>query len=237
LTPHRIALNRKSILRDLFTGRRAFFMIEKPRCKKTRLYRPRQEHRLRDSVTFFREFTRNPTKVGAIAPSSPGLVAAMVDGFDWATVRNVVEFGPGTGVFTEAILQRLHPEASFFAVERSPEMVQLARRRCPTATIFEDSAANLDRLCDRVEMNQVDAVLCGLPWASFPASLQQEIIDVMLSRMSPRARFATFAYWQGVALPTGRRFAKLLTSRFSEVQRSRTVWRNFPPAFVYRCVK
>lgn len=193
--------------------------------------------RLRDSITFLKEFAKHPTKVGAIAPSSPGLVAAMVDWFDWNSVRNVVEFGPGTGVFTEAIVSRLHPEARFFAVERSAEMAAITRQRCPTATVFEDSATNLNALCDQVGIEAIDAVICGLPWASFPPSLQAEIMETMVARMADNGRFATFAYWQGVVLPTGRQFSKRLRATFQDVGRSHTVWRNLPPAFVYRCVK
>lgn len=192
---------------------------------------------MRESITFLKEFAKHPTKVGAIAPSSPGLVDAMVDGFDWETIRNVVEFGPGTGVFTEAIMQRLHPDAKFFAIERSGEMADVTRARCPTAKIFEDSATNLHSLCDAEGIETIDAVVCGLPWASFPESLQTEIMDTMISRMSDGARFATFAYWQGVILPAGRRFSRRLRSSFQDVGRSHTVWRNLPPAFVYRCVK
>ena len=161
----------------------------------------------------------------------------MVDWFDWDTVRTVVEFGPGTGVFTESIVQRLHRDAKFFAIERSAEMVEIARSRCPSAKIFEDSATNLDALCDQEGMGTIDAVICGLPWASFPETLQTEIMDTLIARMSPRGQFATFAYWQGVVLPAGRRFSRRLRSSFHDVGRSHTVWRNLPPAFVYRCVK
>ncbi|OYP38948.1 ribosomal RNA adenine dimethylase domain-containing protein [Rhodopirellula sp. MGV] len=161
----------------------------------------------------------------------------MVDSFDWSSVRGVVEFGPGTGVFTEGVLKRLHPDAKFVAIERSPEMVAIARQRCPQANIVEDSVTNLDAICDAAGIGEVDAVLCGLPWASFPDSLQREIMNVTLNRMAPGARFATFAYWQGVVLPAGRRFSQLLRSSFQDVGRSHTVWRNLPPAFVYRCVK
>jgi phospholipid N-methyltransferase len=194
------------------------------------------EH-LPDSITFLKEFLKHPTKVGAIAPSSPGLVAAMVDGFDWGTVRNVVEFGPGTGVFTEAIVDRLHPDAKFVAIERSGEMAAVARARCPSAKIVEESATNLDSICDAEGIGTLDAVVCGLPWASFPESLQAEIMDTLINRMGDNGRFATFAYWQGVVLPAGRRFSKRLHSSFRSVGRSHTVWRNLPPAFVYRCVK
>lgn len=188
-----------------------------------------------ETIAFLKEFVKHPTKVGAIAPSSPGLVDAMVDWFDWDEIRSVVEFGPGTGVFTSSIIRRCHQDAKFFAVERSAEMAEIARQRCPDATVFEDSATNLDQLCDQVGIDQIDAVICGLPWASFPESLQQEIMETMISRMRPGAKFATFAYWQGVVLPAGRRFSRRLRSSFQTVERSQTVWKNLPPAFVYRC--
>jgi phosphatidylethanolamine/phosphatidyl-N-methylethanolamine N-methyltransferase len=190
-----------------------------------------------DTLTFLRNFVRHPTQVGAIAPSSPGLVKTMVDWFDWQQARSVVEFGPGTGVFTEAVLQHLHPAAKFIAIERSADLVAATRQRCPGATVIEDSVANVVELCRQHGMNQVDAVVCGLPWASFSESLQTEIMDAMFEVLRPGGQFATFAYWQGVVLPAGLRFSRRLHDSFTSVQRSHTVWRNLPPAFVYRCVR
>ena len=190
-----------------------------------------------ETSTFLKNFLRHPNQVGAIAPSSPGLVKAMVDWFDWSQVRCVVEFGPGTGVFTEAVAERLHPEAKFFAIERSPDMVAATRARCPTVTVYEESVTNVAELCERESMKQVDAVICGLPWASFPESLQAEIMDAMLRVLAPDGKFATFAYWQGVILPAGMRFSRRLNDTFTTVERSHTVWKNLPPAFVYRCKK
>jgi phospholipid N-methyltransferase len=86
-------------------------------------------------------------------------------------------------------------------------------------------------------MSHVDAVICGLPWASFPESLQQEIMEAMLQVLRPGGQFATFAYWQGLMLPAGLRFARRLRATFSTVERSPTAWRNLPPAFVYRCIR
>ncbi|TWT82644.1 Ribosomal RNA small subunit methyltransferase A [Planctomycetes bacterium CA13] len=191
---------------------------------------------MKETFTFLRNFLRHPTQVGAIAPSSPGLVKAMVDGFDWQSARNIVEFGPGTGVFTEAVLDRMHADAKFFAIERSAELVEATRARCPNAIVYEDSVTNVAELCQRESMDGVDSVICGLPWASFSQGLQDEIMDAMLDVLQPGARFSTFAYWQGLALPAGRRFATRLDQTFSSVQRSHTVWRNLPPAFIYRCV-
>ena len=190
-----------------------------------------------DTLTFLKTFLRHPIQIGAVAPSSPGLVAEMMNWFDWSSARGVVEYGSGTGVFTEAILQRLQPGASFFAIERSAELVQTTRRRCPTATVYQDSVTNVQQLCDRENLSHVDAVVCGLPWASFSSELQDEIMAALLDVLRPGGQFATFAYWQGLALPAGRRFASRLNETFAQVERSPTVWRNMPPAFIYRCIR
>jgi phospholipid N-methyltransferase len=187
--------------------------------------------------TFIKNFVRNPTAVGAIAPSSEGLVEMMVDWFDWDTARGIVEYGPGTGVFTEGIVRRLHKDASFFAIERSTQLAAITRQRCPTAAVHEQSAADVKSLCQDAGMEQVDAIICGLPWASFPESLQASILDATLDVLRPGGQFATFAYWQGVVLPAGMRFSRRLRSNFQTVERSPTVWRNLPPAFIYRCIK
>ena len=192
---------------------------------------------MRESLTFFKTFLRHPSQVGAIAPSSPSLVRTMVDWFDWESARGIVEFGPGTGVFTEAIEQKRHPDSTFFAIERSAEMAAIARERCPGTTIYEDSVTNVADLCRQQNIDQVDAIICGLPWASFSASLQNEIMQETLAVLRPGGQFATFAYWQGVILPAGVRFSCRLKQSFSSVQKSPTAWRNLPPAFVYRCVR
>jgi phosphatidylethanolamine/phosphatidyl-N-methylethanolamine N-methyltransferase len=190
-----------------------------------------------DTLTFLKNFVRHPTQVGAIAPSSPGLVEAMVEWFDWEKSQNVIEFGPGTGVFTEAVAERLGDDAKFFAIERSAELVQTTRNRCPGVTVVENSVTNVAEICRQESMGQVDAIICGLPWASFSESLQTEIMDAMLEVLAPGGQFATFAYWQGMILPAGRRFSRRLRSTFTSVERSHTVWRNLPPAFVYRCIR
>ncbi|MEM9644395.1 MAG: methyltransferase domain-containing protein [Planctomycetota bacterium] len=190
-----------------------------------------------DSLTFLKNFLTHPTQVGAIAPSSASLVRMMTDWIDWSSARGVLEYGPGTGVFTEAIAKQLHADSQFFAIEMSAELAATTRERCPGVTVYEDSAANVVELCNNHGVKQVDAILCGLPWASFSPTLQAEIMDAMFQVLRPGGQFATFAYWQGVALPAGRRFSKRLRESFTTVERSPTAWRNLPPAFVYRCVR
>lgn len=190
---------------------------------------------VRDNLAFLSGFLRRPGQVGAVLPSSPQLAEAMVEWIDWENAKAVAEFGPGTGVFTELIQRRKLEHTAFFAVERSPQFARRVRERCPGVHVFEDSVQNVVDHCAQLDVQQLDAVICGLPWASFPADLQRDCLDALFSVLRPGGQFATFAYWQGMLLPAAHRFRQLLGDYFDPIERSRTVWRNVPPAFVYRC--
>lgn len=182
---------------------------------------------------FLKEFVRRPTVTGAVAPSSGALAEVMTNeaGVDGAKV--VMEFGPGTGVFTERILAKLPPGATFLAMEVNASFVEVTRRRCPGARVIHDSAVNARKYLDEVGATFCDCIICGLPWASFPGDLQDDLLDAVEDCLLPGGRFVTFAYLQGVILPAGRRFRKRLRARFPLVRTTPTVWRNLPPAFVY----
>ena len=49
---------------------------------------------------FLLEYIKNPRKVGAIMPSSKYLAHEMISSIDFENIDCIVEYGPGTGVFT-----------------------------------------------------------------------------------------------------------------------------------------
>jgi phosphatidylethanolamine/phosphatidyl-N-methylethanolamine N-methyltransferase len=190
---------------------------------------------LRDHLAFLAGFLRAPWRVGAIAPSSRALAAVMTEDMGLEEARTVVELGPGTGVFTRAICERVRAEALVMAVEIDPRMVALLRPRFPRVRIVNDSAERLDHLLADVGRKEADAILSGLPWASFPVDLQSRLLAAVLRSLRPGGRFATFAYVHASWLPPARRFRALLGKSFVTVETTRVVWPNLPPAFVYRC--
>jgi phosphatidylethanolamine/phosphatidyl-N-methylethanolamine N-methyltransferase len=190
---------------------------------------------VRDYGRFVCEYLLHPVRVGAVAPSSRGLAIRMVQWIDWQSVECVVEYGPGTGAFTAQILQSKRPGADFFAVELNSQFAATLATRFPDLTVLQESVANIEELCQQQGVTQVDAIVCGLPWAAFSDRDQTAYLDAMMSVLKPGGYFATFAYLQGMALPAARRFRKKLQIYFGEVSLSPTVWLNVPPAFVYRC--
>ena len=175
--------------------------------------------------------------VGAIAPSSAALADEMLKSIDLGSGARVAEYGPGTGSFTRAILDRLHPDATFFAVERNEALAGELRARFPSLHLHEGSVEEIERFCHAEGVAQLDAIVSGLPWASFPRDLQVRILDATMKVLKPGGQLVTFAYHTGLFMPAGRRLQKLLPTYFSSITRGRSVWGNTPPAFTIRCVR
>ncbi len=55
---------------------------------------------------FLLEYIKNPRKVGAIVSISKYLAYEMINSIDFEKTECIVEYGPGTGAFTEKILSR-----------------------------------------------------------------------------------------------------------------------------------
>ena len=189
----------------------------------------------RDCKNFFREFAAKPRVIGAIAPSSRGLAASMVQWIDWSRVEAVVEYGPGTGVFTRSILSSMRSATKLLAIEINPKFAAALEGRFPTVRVVNDSVKNVKSLCAHEGIDRVDAIVCGLPWAAFSNQQQTELLEATMAVLKPGGVFATFAHLQGLLLPAGQRFRRKLPHYFSQTELSKTVWLNLPPSFVYRC--
>lgn len=188
--------------------------------------------------TILGQFIMNPRTTGAIWPSSRTLCRTLAGELGIEKAASVVELGPGTGAATGLILESISPTAKFFAVELNANVIPPFRKKFPQVRLYNDSAANLRLLMNQEGVSQVDVIISGLPWASFSDSLQEELLSVIYDSLAPDGGvFTTFAYLQGTLLPAGRKFRKRLQKYFSRVSKSEVVWKNLPPAFVYRCVK
>ena len=70
---------------------------------------------------FIKEYIKHPRKVGAIAPSSKYLAYKMIKEINFELAKCIVEYGPGTGAFTEKILARAKDDTKIILLEVNEE--------------------------------------------------------------------------------------------------------------------
>jgi len=189
----------------------------------------------RGHLRFFGAFLRKPLSVGSIWPSSPELAERIVEGCDLHRRRTVVELGPGTGAFTGLILDRVRKQSDFFALEINPVHVSELRHRFPRLRVYGDSAEHIASYLTLHEREGADCIISGLAWGNMLPRTQNRILDAVLSSLAPGGLFTTFAYVHAKWLPTSLRFRKRLFRHFARIETTPIVWRNLPPAFIYRC--
>jgi phospholipid N-methyltransferase len=190
-----------------------------------------------NTALFLKQFWRSPRSVGAAAPSSRALAEAMLKPIDFAQTPVIVEFGPGTGPVTEVIAERLGPGNRYLGIELNRDFWTRLNRRFPGLTFENESVEHLGRILERRRIERVDAIVCGLPWASLPEAIQARVFGEIERYLKPGGLFITFAYLQGLVLPGARALRRRLAAEFRSVGRTPIVWRNLPPAFAYVCRK
>lgn len=191
--------------------------------------------------SFLVEFLRDPRATAAIAPSSRGLAERMLEGIDFALVGSIVEYGPGTGVFTRAVLERCRQapreDRVFLAIEKNQRMAERLTAKQPGVRVHHGDALEVDRVCADAGIHRADFVLSGLGWPSLPALVREGILDRTASLLRPGGEFRTFGYHFGLTMRGAWEFRRTVRRLFGEVTISPVVWGNLPPAFVYRCVR
>jgi phosphatidylethanolamine/phosphatidyl-N-methylethanolamine N-methyltransferase len=179
---------------------------------------------------FLKQFFKERKVVGAVSPSTKFLGEKMLASIDFDKARHLVELGPGTGVFTDIIIQRMHKDAKLLVLELNNDFYEKLNKRIddPRVQVIHDSAENISKYLEEEAQTKQDAVISSLPLMVFSAPLRQAVVDAAYACIRPHGNYVQFQY--------SLQSKKFLENIFKTVKVTFTV-KNFPPAFVYSCQK
>lgn len=180
-------------------------------------------------LSFIKQYITKPRTVGAIWPSSKYLAEKMVQDINFAGAQFIVEYGPGTGVFTNKILEARSPSTVVMLIENNREFYELLKEKYagePNLYVINGSAENIEEYLAKHDIPHADYIVSGLPFASLPQEVSARILSQTKKCLRPGGRFITFQY---TLLKKD-----LIARHFSDISMKREL-RNIPPAYVLSC--
>lgn len=197
---------------------------------------------------FLREYFREPNVVGALAPSSRALAAALCEPYRrYQQPATVLEVGAGTGAITRYLGTILGEEDELDICEMQPDFTNILRRDVlSSADLAPAVSQGRVRLLEApvqelTHENRYDFIISCLPLTTFDLCEVQEVFAVLRRCLKPSGVLSYFEY-MGVrrtssAFAIGKR-RKRIRSVSSFLNRNihahqfkrRSVFQNIPPA-------
>ncbi len=182
-------------------------------------------------LTFLSAFIRNPKEVAAISPSSKYVINKIIKNVDFRNAKYMVEFGPGVGTVTKAILDNLSSDAKLICFETNSKFCSFLNKNIkdPRLAVINDTAENLDLYMKKFNMPHADYIFSGIPFAWFNREIRRAIIKKTKDSLRKGGKFIVYQQYN---LHLG----KYLNECFDKTLRS-IEFRNMPPTFIYVCEK
>ena len=181
-----------------------------------------------------RAFLKDPKGVAALVPTSSAVTGRIASKVGPRKAGLIVEYGPGSGVLTRALLERLRPDGRLVAIERNAELAGrltngIEDRRL---TVVRDSAEQVRQILDDLDQGPVDYVFSGIPffWLTPEAAAR-----IVANTREVLATGGSFVAYQMFYL-TRRRLRVHLDRSFSTVHAELDL-RNLPPSRIYQAVR
>lgn len=148
-------------------------------------------------LSFIKQYFIKPRYVGAILPSSKYLAKKMLENIDFSSANCIVEYGPGTGIFSEKIMKRRMKDTIIFLLESNQEFYEILKEKYkdePNVYIINDSAEYIGKYLKVHNIQWIDYIVSGIPFASLPKSISINILKNTQKYIREDGKFITFQY-------------------------------------------
>lgn len=183
-----------------------------------------------DRYAFFKVAIRNIKTSGTIMPSSRFLVKKMLHEIDFSKADVIVELGPGNGVITKKILNKLHPKAILICFEINDSFYdELTKIKHPQLKVVKKSAEMITDELKKLGYSKSCHIVSSLPLTNIPEEISRNILKNSYSSLEKNGTFIQFQYTLTYFKKLKTVFDKAVSLDFEML--------NLPPAFIYRCKK
>jgi phospholipid N-methyltransferase len=192
-----------------------------------------KKSKFEDGSYFLQRFLQSPKHIASVWPSSRFLAEQMFRDLVLFSGDVVIEYGPGTGSFTQRVEQLRNAGVSvrYLGVEKDPGMYQYLTRRFPDLEFVLGDAVDVLEFCEARALPAATAVISGLPLILMNHRTVYGIFAATRDCLRADGVFRTFSYMHSYPSRRAGELRDLMRQCFEEYELSRPVVRNLPPAF------
>jgi phospholipid N-methyltransferase len=179
-------------------------------------------------ATVLESFMRDKD-VASVVKSSKFTVKHLCSKIDFSQAEVIVEYGPGTGVFSKYMLKRMRDDSKLILIEKNKELFgALKNIKDKRLRLFCDSAENVDQILYQCKLKNVDYVISGIPFSFIPHNEKEIIISKTYELLSVGGKFLVYQF--------NKKLSKLLKKHFEHFNMELEIF-NIPPLFIMEATK
>jgi phospholipid N-methyltransferase len=188
---------------------------------------------LSETMTYLKTFIRD-RNVASITPTSPFGVKRVCSQINFEEGKLIVEYGPGTGVFSSFMLKNMPRDSRLILIERNKDFKAILEKNFvdPRVVIVNDSAENVLETLQEHSTCEADYVLSGIPFLFLSAELKARILRNTFNALKKGGKFLVY---QTCFQRNGD--LKVHLEKFFPRVTSRYEFMNIPPLRIYEAVK
>lgn len=183
---------------------------------------------IKTRIKFLKNFF-NDVKVASITPSSGFSVKRLAKKIDFTKRIVIVEYGPGSGVYSKHFLQKMGPDSRLILIETNEDFVDhLKKINDQRLSVFQDSAENVNKILEQCGEPHADYIITGLPFSYFSKEEKQAIVQNSYDSLRPGGKLLAYQFNYGVK--------ESIKPHFDEVKNDFEPL-NLPPLFMFEAFK
>lgn len=181
--------------------------------------------KIEQDLRFLKGWIRSPSGVGSVTPTGKAVAGTMASLIPNDSDLPVLELGPGTGVITEALIERGIKPEKIVSIEYSQDFFHYLKKNFPGVNFLHGDGFKAAEVLSDTPWKQFCGVIGAIPLLNFPKKTRAKLIADCLELVEPGGAFVQLSY--GLRPPSPSVPGKI------SIEATDWIVKNVPPAKVY----
>ncbi len=182
-----------------------------------------------NKLQFFFNFLKDKN-IAYFVPTSKWGINSILNPVNFTKDAVFIEYGPGTGVITKNIINRMTANSTLILIEKNYTFYSYLRDNIHNSNvyIFHDCVTNIKLILEKQNISNIDYIISGIPFSFLHEKQKTTLMRDTYSILNSKGKFIIYQCTSHMK--------NKLSETFSLIKSS-MVLRNFPPLYIFETMK